>query len=317
MKYECDMIADLLPLYNDGACSDSSIKVIEEHLAECPKCSEMLTKLKDNHIDDEIIKEKEEVIESQAKFFKRKSAVAGSIIASVFAVPILICLIVDLCNGHGLSWFFIVLAAMFIPASLIVVPLMMPKNKMFTTMVAFTGSVLLLLGVCAIYSRGDWYPVAASSVLFGLTVLFAPFIACRRPVNTYLKNFKGLTVMAACTITFCLMMLCIGISLHDMSFYGRAFAISGPFIAIAWIVFAIIRYMPGNGLMKAGVSVMVLGLFSFFINLIIEGLIRLGNDPAEVYTYSNGSVPVMAVGVSVGAILFIIGFFVRRAKMNK
>ena len=305
------MIADLLPLYNDGACSDSSIKVIEEHLAECPKCSQMLTKLKDNHIDDEIIKEKEEVIESQAKFFKRKSAVAGSIIASVFAVPILICLIVDLCNDHGLSWFFIVLAAMFIPASLIVVPLMMPKNKMFTTMLSFTGSILLLLGVCAIYSRGDWYPVAASSVLFGLTLLFAPFIACRRPVNSYLKNFKGLAVMAACTITFCLMMLCIGISLHDMSFYGRAFIVAGPIIVIAWAVFAVIRYMPGNGLMKAGVSVAILTLFSYFSVEINAALIKVSADPTEVYTYSGIPIPVMAVGVAIGAILFLIGFFTK------
>ena len=56
MRYECDMIADLLPLYIDGACSGSSKQVVEEHLAECPQCAKMLEKMKDSLIDDEIIK---------------------------------------------------------------------------------------------------------------------------------------------------------------------------------------------------------------------------------------------------------------------
>lgn len=38
MKYDCDLIKDLLPLYHDKTTSDSSSKVVEEHLNECDKC---------------------------------------------------------------------------------------------------------------------------------------------------------------------------------------------------------------------------------------------------------------------------------------
>ena len=38
MKYPCDMIQDLLPLYLDGVCSEESKKAVEEHLSECPDC---------------------------------------------------------------------------------------------------------------------------------------------------------------------------------------------------------------------------------------------------------------------------------------
>ena len=114
------MVADLLPLYKDEVCSPASRRAVEEHLAECPKCRDILEKLNDVSIDDEIIRTRDEVIESQSRFFKRKSALMGSIIAAVFAVPVLICLIVNLMNGNGLGWFFIVLTAMLIPASLIV-----------------------------------------------------------------------------------------------------------------------------------------------------------------------------------------------------
>lgn len=40
MKYPCDMIQDLLPLYLDGVCSEESRKAVEQHLAECLNCKE-------------------------------------------------------------------------------------------------------------------------------------------------------------------------------------------------------------------------------------------------------------------------------------
>ena len=100
MKYNCDLISDLLPLYKDEICSEASRKIVEEHLAECPDCKKMLNSLNDVTIDEKIVKEKEEVIGTQAKFFKRKSALAGSIIGLIFSIPILVCLIVNLATGN-------------------------------------------------------------------------------------------------------------------------------------------------------------------------------------------------------------------------
>ena len=34
MKYNCDLISDLLPLYKDDICSDTTKKIVEEHIAE-------------------------------------------------------------------------------------------------------------------------------------------------------------------------------------------------------------------------------------------------------------------------------------------
>lgn len=38
MKYDCDLIKDLLPLYHDKIASNSSTKAVEEHLNECNEC---------------------------------------------------------------------------------------------------------------------------------------------------------------------------------------------------------------------------------------------------------------------------------------
>ena len=37
-KISCNIIGDLLPLYVDGAVSEETKKLVEEHLAECEDC---------------------------------------------------------------------------------------------------------------------------------------------------------------------------------------------------------------------------------------------------------------------------------------
>ncbi|MBR1798004.1 MAG: zf-HC2 domain-containing protein [Clostridiales bacterium] len=320
MKYDCEMISDLLPLYKDGICSDVSKRAVEEHLRECPKCSKLLSAMSDTSLDERIIKEKNEVIDSQAKFFKRKSALAGAIVGAVFAVPILVCLIVDIAAGSGLSWFFIVLASMLIPATLSVVPLMVPRYKMFTTITSFTASVMLLLAVICIYTRGNWFFVAAASVLFGLTLLFAPFIVCRRPVNSYLKNTKGLAIMGAYTLTFILMMLCIGLFVKSALYNSLAASICIPFLVVIWAVFAAIRYLPVNALAKTGISV---ALISSLTYVPVKLALNAAGQIASATGVVRGSAPtalMMIIGLAVGLLLTVIGIVIgmtRKGKRNE
>lgn len=42
MSMQCEVIRDLLPLYQDGVCSEQSVQLVEEHLTECPACAQML-----------------------------------------------------------------------------------------------------------------------------------------------------------------------------------------------------------------------------------------------------------------------------------
>lgn len=315
MKYECDMIEDLLPLYKDDACSGASKRAVEEHLNECPKCKSFLDQLKDLTIDEAFVEQRENVIESQSKFFKRKSAIVGAVFATIFAIPILVCLIANLATGHALSWFFIVLAAMLIPTSLIVLPLMVPKYKAAITLPAVVGSIILLLAVCCIYSHGNWFFVAGSAVLFGLTVVFSPFIAHAQPVRDILKNNKGLAVMVADTITFYLMMLCIGIHVSTAGYFATAFGISAPCIAIAWLLFAIIRYLPSNGLVKAGACIASVSVGLYVVGEMIERCLTSASNGVSVY-YEPGFAP-MFVGIGIGAIFALIGLAVGKKGGNK
>ena len=55
MKNICDIIQDILPLYVDAVCSQESRCFVEEHLAECEKCTQTLERLKQSGCEQELI----------------------------------------------------------------------------------------------------------------------------------------------------------------------------------------------------------------------------------------------------------------------
>ncbi len=281
------MIADLIPLYIDDVCSPSSAQAVEEHMSECASCRKLCEDMRscDRTIDRDIAKERSEVLEGQKKFFKRRSALAGAMIGAVFSVPILICLILNLASGAGLTWFFIVLAAMFIPTSLIVVPLISAENKLLRTILSFTASILLLLAVCCIYSGGSWFFTAGSSVLFGLTVPFLPVVLRSKPVSKRIGRHRGLLLVSGYTLTFILMMICIGIQHGSSGFFRTAAAYSLPPLMFLWIMYIIISLTKWNGCFKAAACILTGALIFFF------------NDALVLLVY-NGTTHIPSPGIS-------------------
>ena len=188
MSEECEVIRDLLPLYADEVCSAKSRELVEDHISTCPECRSLMARLLDDRIEQNLKDEKKDVIEYGARRFRRRSTAVGSVISAVFMIPILICLIVNISTGANLSWFIIVLASMAVAASLIAVPVMVPEDKLLWTFCAFCASLMLLLGVIALLYGGSWFWIASSASLFGLSVIFLPFVIRARPVKKLLGD---------------------------------------------------------------------------------------------------------------------------------
>ena len=195
MKTQCEVVRDLLPLYTDEVCSETSRELVEEHLQECPACRNLLDQLRETELEDDLGAEKDTVIQYAVKRFKRRSAAVGSVTSGVFMIPILVCLILNMICGPSLDWVSVVLAALAVAASLIVVPLIVPEDKAFWTFCAFCASLMLLLGVTCLYTRGNWFWIASSASLFGLSVVFLPFVIKARPVRKLIGKSNRLLII--------------------------------------------------------------------------------------------------------------------------
>lgn len=273
MNYNCNVIRDLLPLYADHVCSDDSRRIVAAHLAECKTCAALLRQLQYTEIETALKEEKTSVLRRQAQRLRRRSALAGTVIACIFMVPILICLIVNLASGRALDWFFIVLTSLLLAASIVIVPLMVREKRFFWSSCSALICLLLLLGVCCLYTHGDWFLTAASAILFAASIGIFPFVARKEPLKGRLGRKSGLIAALAGTVFFILMLLCVGARTTAPSFGPVALAVVPPLLILAWVIFLIFRYLPWEKAGKAGVCCIILGVFAFFAEKLINLLL--------------------------------------------
>jgi len=167
MNISCEIITDLLPLYHDAVCNESSKKLVEEHTAECEKCRTMLKEMKDNNLEEHIIMERENVLGNHMQAIKKKSLIQGLSIA--MAMPIVPTFVINLIGSGQLNWFYIVLTGVMLFGSLTLIPLLVEKKRSLWTLAGSTASLLLLLYVIESYVSGPyafrWFGIAAVSTL--------------------------------------------------------------------------------------------------------------------------------------------------------
>lgn len=270
----CEVIQDLLPLYQDGICSNSSKQMIEKHLFTCPDCSLIMQKLQSSNMEEQLVQEKNSVLTAYSKKEKKRTFTIGICTAAVLMVPVIVCLICNLAIGHGLDWFFIVLASLLVTASLSVVPLIAESHTGLWTLGSFTISLLLLLFTICIYTHGNWFFLASVPSLFGLSVLFMPYVIRHIPLPTPFCNCKGLLVMLWDTLWLYGVIIVCGFHVSSPDYWHIALEITSFCLLLPWTLFLIIRYQKSNALIKAGICTLFAGIFCSTINSVIALILQ-------------------------------------------
>ena len=316
---DCDLVQDLLPLYLDDACSESSKKVIEEHLAECAACREVVQKLKDHTVEDVIAAESESVLAHHAKRERTAAFKAGVIIAGLLILPVLITLIVGMANGGGLGVFFVTLASMLLIGAMTAVPLLSLKNRLSRTILCGVGALLLILFFVDRMNGGGGFLIVAIPTILGLSVPLFPVLLHAVKLPPVLSDKKGLLTMAWDT-AFLLLTICV-VCVRDNSMRAlrTGITVAVVYLLAVWIIFVIARYAEINRFKKAGCIVGVCGIWGAFGQDICNWFLGDGIGITIRYAdFSNWSTD-LAVNANVylitliccmvlGGILLAIGF---------
>ncbi len=80
MNNECDIVRDLLPLYLDNVCSDTSRKFVENHLKACKKCNAEFKIMSEVQKEDNK-KEEKNAFKNFSKSMKKKTVYKAMTIA--------------------------------------------------------------------------------------------------------------------------------------------------------------------------------------------------------------------------------------------
>lgn len=189
--------------------------------------------------------------DTQPRFEHYKAVLAFVSFLACLELLLLVC-----CLHTGGDWFWVAAVAVLFGVLLIALPLLLPalplpgwaaRRKATIYLCTETVLLLLLLLVCCLYTKGDWFIMAAVSVVFGLGLFILPVILKQVLREQPLYFHKALLYFAIETGLFVLLLVVADIYTGA----GVLFSISLPTAAICltlpWGIMLLIRYLPVNG----------------------------------------------------------------------
>lgn len=266
----------------------------------------------------------------------------------IYGLAILVCAIVNLATRHCLDWFFIVLFAVAIPASITLVPTLFTEDfnlhryRGLISLGCFVASLELLLLSCCLYTGGDWFIIALTGTLLGIAVLILPFFMRSIPFPPPLSEMKtSLYLLLAVALLIILLLACciytggdwfavaavsvifglgffiLPVLLHQIKLpqeaashktliyfsvqtlllfallaitdFNNFFALSLPLsiiqLILPWGMLLMIRYLPVNGYFRASACCVLFDLWlwltPYLESLLHYGTVYVGNKPIE------------------------------------
>ena len=180
--------------------SESAISKWEKGVAHpditlLPKLSEILG-VSEHEIITASIDKKAREEKIQAKKWRVLSFSWSLFFYIAYGVALIPCFICDLAINKTLSWFWIVASALLLSFTFTNLPKIIKKYKLILIPLSQYLALALLLGICCIYTKGNWFWVAVMSVLFGLTIIFTPIFIAKYNLFNKIRKFNEFASVA-------------------------------------------------------------------------------------------------------------------------
>lgn len=184
-------------------------------------------------------------------------------------------LLMSCCLYTNGTWFFIAAVPVVFGMSLIFAPVVIRdiplpdclKNRKTLTVVLWDVFWLfLMLWIISLRTEGEWFLIAAISIILGLSIILMPILIKQIPLPEFLKNHKALLVMVWDTVwLYTLLFYCSRYvdrytsSVSDYLF--NCIWITAVCLFVPWTMFILIRYTKLHPLTKTGLCILIPGFF--------------------------------------------------------
>lgn len=174
--------------------SESAVSKWEKDVAHpditlLPKISSILN-VTEHELITSSIDNKSRETQSQAKKWRTLSLSWSLFFYIAYSVTLIPCFICNLAIDRTLTWFWIVVAALLLSFTFTNLPQLIKKNKLIILPLSNYLALCLLLGVCCIYTKGNWFWIPATSVLLGLVIIFTPIYISHYKIFSKLKKIN-------------------------------------------------------------------------------------------------------------------------------
>lgn len=192
-----------------------------------------------------------------------------------YGVALIPCFICNLAINKTLSWFWIVVSALILSFTFTNLPKLIKKHKLIFVPLFEYLALVLLLGVCCIYTNGNWFWIPTLSVLLGLTIIFSPIYICRYKVFSKIKKYSDFISVAVDFIM--LNILLIVINAYTIKFgYASGWwylKIALPIVFTVYLALNVllsIRFLRVNSFLKTSIILFLTNGFLYLPPIFIK-----------------------------------------------
>lgn len=260
MDNACDVVRDLLPLVVDGACSEASRSMVMEHVRACPDCGKIYARLQNSACEDSLRQETHAVL-APRKWRNRAFAVSCAL-AAFLCVPACLLAVVAPARAGGMTmgwgWLLLLAPSLLVEMSATMLPLRTRRYTGRWTLLGFTGSLLLLLMACMVYT-GYWHFKAAALALYILSAaVIVPWAVQELPLRGAFGKNKALA-MAVWDGSFAFLTVTAYFMTCWRSPVLLGVGAAGALAALALTEYGLATRLPVNRTVRAGLCVTLAG----------------------------------------------------------
>ena len=263
----------------------------------------MLKQLDTSEAEDQFVLDAHDVLKHHVKNEQTATVKTGLVSARLLMIPVIIAVILTLPGYSDWKIDAVLIASMLLIAGMTVVPLLSKKKKISRTIIFSTLALLLIIFfVEMLFDNGGWlrFGEIAASVIFGLSIMFAPFVINQASLPEAMKDQKRLITMGWDTL-WCYLMLFMFIIAYPESMKD-ILVISSFGLILPWLIFAVIRYCPVNGWYKAAIIFAIVGVWTM-----------AGSSFGWVQVMNKQSA-VLIVSAIIAVLLAVVGLVSSRSK---
>ena len=250
--------------------SESAVSKWEKDVAHpditlLPRLSEILG-VTEHELITASIDNKSREEKKQAKKWRTLSLSWSLFFYIAYGLALIPCFICNLAINKTLSWFWIVLSSLLLSFTFTNLPKLVKKHKLIILPVSMFAALVLLLGITAIYTKGDWFIIPVLAVLFALVIVFTPIYISKYKVFEKIKKYTDFISIAIDFIVLNILLIAIDIYcvINAYSANHWYLNIALPITLICYIVLNLmmcVRFLYINKLVKTS-------LVLYFINLL-------------------------------------------------
>ena len=202
-----------------------------------------------------------------------------------YAISLIPCFICDLVINKGLTWFWIVLSALLLAFTFTNLPKHIKKHRVILIPLSMLTALYILLGVCCIYTKGDWFLTAVLGTLIGYVAVFYPIVFYKTKLGLSKERFSRfkkwflLTYAFGMTVLTLLLLVVINWNRPFNLFNGVMITLYSYTILA---VFGLIGLIKTNAFTKIGLGFLSILPYLFGLEMILDKLLG-GNDGGSYY----------------------------------